>query len=246
MVHIPDQDDAGRGLLLEVTLQAKGRVAFVQEPLINRPVWRVTNHATLAHGFVLIHPRASLRAVTLEAGVVLPQEFHPAATHRLSEVCPAALDRISLVRVVTIRTTDPSLQYGMMMRQLKLGPYLEVTLETRLGRLAWIDNRARAAARFHMLAARPVAGFAPHIFAVLALSSQARVRGTTKVADNFFMAIGALFRSHKLSPGNTGRRHDRAIVVERTAGEHGQGKRGRAPANPKEFFTILPEPGCYH
>lgn len=72
MVHIPDQDDAGRGLLLEVTLQTKGRVAFVQEPLINRAVWRVTNHATLAHGFVLIHPWASLRAVTLEAGVVLP------------------------------------------------------------------------------------------------------------------------------------------------------------------------------
>jgi hypothetical protein len=35
MVDVADQDYAGRSLLLEMTLQTKGGVTLIQEPLIN-------------------------------------------------------------------------------------------------------------------------------------------------------------------------------------------------------------------
>ena len=130
----------------------------------------MTNNAALAHCFMFIDPRTPLRAVTLETGIVLAQKLYAAATHWLSKVCPAAFDSISLVRVVTIGATHPTLHYRMMVRQLELCSHFQVTLETGLRRFTRIDDLLGFAAAFYMQATRPMARFATHVFAVLARS----------------------------------------------------------------------------
>jgi hypothetical protein len=71
VINVPDQNDPGGRLLLEMALEAKCLIALVQESLIDRAMRRMTHHAALAQGFVLIHPRPPLRAMTLETSVVL-------------------------------------------------------------------------------------------------------------------------------------------------------------------------------
>jgi hypothetical protein len=71
VINVTDQNDSWRSLLLQVALKAKRLIALVQESLVDRAVGGMTDNAPLAQGFVLIHPRPSLRAMTLEAGVVL-------------------------------------------------------------------------------------------------------------------------------------------------------------------------------
>ena len=39
VIDVADENVAGNFLLLEVTLQAKSVVAFIQHPLIDGPVW---------------------------------------------------------------------------------------------------------------------------------------------------------------------------------------------------------------
>ena len=71
VINISNQNDPRGSLLLEMALEAKRLVALVQESLVDRAMRRMTNHASLAHRFVLIYPRPPLRAMTLETGVVL-------------------------------------------------------------------------------------------------------------------------------------------------------------------------------
>jgi hypothetical protein len=45
------------------------------------------------------------------------------------------------------------------------------------------------------------------------------VRGGAEIAHDFFVAIGAFIGPDKFRAGNTGRGDDRAIAIERAAGE---------------------------
>jgi hypothetical protein len=83
----------------------------------------------------------------------------------------AAFDRTTLVRIVAIDTAHLAFQHRVMMRQLELGPDFEMTLETGVRRLEWVNDISSAAAGFHVFAARSMTRFASHRFRVLASSS---------------------------------------------------------------------------
>src|SRR5215831_18870257 len=132
----------------------------------------MTSQATLAHGLMLKNKWPTLCSVTLKTGLILAQERNAAALERLLHVCLCAFDSDPNVRIVAISTTDLALQNGMMMRQLKLCPHFQVTLETSLGGLARIDNRVRRTAALDMKTSRPVARFAPDVLCVLSFCHQ--------------------------------------------------------------------------
>lgn len=103
---------------------------------------RMTAQATFPHPFVLENERTALRGMTLQAGLVMAQETSATAFERLGKIRSTTLDRISLVRVMAIGTTDFALEHGMVMRQLECRADFSVALEAGRGRFSRIDNRA--------------------------------------------------------------------------------------------------------
>ena len=150
MVDISDENMSGCFLFLEMALQAKRCVAFVEQSLVDRAVGRMADHTTLTHCLMLVNKGAALRGVALEASFVSAQESKAAALERLLGVGPAAFDRDSDMRVVTIGATHFAFQHRMVVRQLELCPHFQVTLETSFRRLPRIDDRVRGAAAFDM------------------------------------------------------------------------------------------------
>ena len=92
----------------------------------------MADHTTFAHCFVLENKRAALRGMTLETSFVSAQESKAAAFERLLNIGAATLDRNTLVRIMAIGATHFAFQHRMVMRQLKLRPHFQVTLETGL------------------------------------------------------------------------------------------------------------------
>ena len=90
----------------------------------------MANGATLAHCLMLIHKRAALLCVALEAGFVSGQESKAAGRKLLLNVCGCALGRDPFVRFMAIAAAHLAFQHRMMMRQLKRCPNVQVTLET--------------------------------------------------------------------------------------------------------------------
>jgi hypothetical protein len=90
----------------------------------------------------------------------------------------------------------------MVVRQLERRANFQMTLETGLRRLFWIDNRTSSAARFDMQTPGPVARFAAPVrnllwsFAALCASLthddlfrlQSRVGGCSEIAHDLFVA----------------------------------------------------------
>ncbi len=70
VIDVSDENVPGYLLLLEMALQTKRGVAFIQQSLVNRPVRRMANYTSLANCFMLVHKRAALLCVTLETGFV--------------------------------------------------------------------------------------------------------------------------------------------------------------------------------
>ena len=68
VVATADEDDAGRGLLLEVALQAEVGVAALEHLGVHGAVRVVAGDAALAGRLVLEHIRAALLDVALQAG----------------------------------------------------------------------------------------------------------------------------------------------------------------------------------
>lgn len=117
----------------------------------------MTAHATFAHRFVLENKRTALRGVTLQARLVMAQEARATAFERLGQVRTAPFDRVSLVRVMAIGTTDFALEHGMVMRKLECCADLRVALEAGRRRFSRIDDRAAPSpAGFDMKTAGPV------------------------------------------------------------------------------------------
>src|SRR6266498_3813750 len=54
VIDISDENMSGHLLLLEMTLQAKGLVAFVEQSLVDGAVRRMADHTALTHCLVLI------------------------------------------------------------------------------------------------------------------------------------------------------------------------------------------------
>ena len=157
MINISNEDVPGHFLLLEMTFQAKRGVAFVEQSLVHGAVRRMADHTALTDCLVLINKRTALRGVALKASFVSAQECKTAGSERLLNIRATAFDRDSLVWIVTIGAAHFAFQHWMMVRQLELCAYFEVTLETSLRRLPRIDDGMRRAATFDVQTARPVA-----------------------------------------------------------------------------------------
>jgi len=130
VVDVPNENMPRYFLLLEMALNAKSRVAFVQQALVDGAVRRMTNSAPLPHRFVLINKWAALLCVTFEAGFVSAEKSKAAASELLLNICRGALRRDPLVRFMAIAATHLAFQHRMMMRQLKRCAHVQVTLET--------------------------------------------------------------------------------------------------------------------
>lgn len=137
---------------------------------------------------MLVNKRAALGGMALEASFVSAQESKAAAFERLLNIGATALDRDSLVWVVTIGATHFAFQHRMMVRQLELGPHFQVTLKARFRRLPRIDDRTGAAAGFNVQTPRAVARLAAHVLCVLAFRLQSRVRRCLEITCDLFVA----------------------------------------------------------
>ena len=216
MVDVPDEDFAGHFLLLEVTLQAKRVIPFVQHPRIDRAVWRVANDATFTQRFMLIHEWSALGGVTLHAGVICAHEREAAAFDRLLHARAPALDRAAPMRIVAIGATHLSFQHWVSVRQLKLCAQSGVTLETGFRIFVRIDDVRLAggiasAACLHMEAARTMTTFAADRFGIFAFRHQACMRGRAEIAHNLFVTGLALLHPDVFRAGNARGRHDGAF-----------------------------------
>ena len=132
VIDIADQDRVIHRLPLEVALQAKRLVSFLQQSLVDGAMRRMTDGAAFTDCFVFKNKRPALGAMTLKADVVLTQEGQPATVDMLGHACASAFHYVALVRFVTIRATHPAFERGVSMRQLKLRANIEVTLQAGL------------------------------------------------------------------------------------------------------------------
>ena len=96
----------------------------------------MTDHTTLPHRLVLVNKGAALGGMALKASFVSAQESEAAALERLLNilVCAPLIAMLDM-RVVTIGAADFAFQHRMVVRQLKLRPHFQVTLETSFRRL---------------------------------------------------------------------------------------------------------------
>jgi hypothetical protein len=133
---IPSSDEnlPGSELLLEMTLKAEIRVALHEHLIIDRPMRIVAGRAALPNSFMLENERPTLRDMAGPAGIDLGSE-----RERVS------FDRITFVRIVTIRATDLPLAYRMMMRKTEFPAHIQMTLKTNFWRPGRIDNSSMCA-----------------------------------------------------------------------------------------------------
>ena len=86
----------------------------------------MANRASLPHRLVLIHKRAALLRVTLEAGFVSTQKSEAARSEFLLNICRGALGGDPFVRFMAIAATHLALEHGMMIAdRLRMDAYLE-------------------------------------------------------------------------------------------------------------------------
>ncbi len=149
MIAAADDNPAGRGLLLEMALEAEILIALHQHPLVDGAVNGVAGRATLAHRLVLEYERTSLRSMASAAGVKFG-----------GQRSAAALDHLSLVRVVTIGATDLPFQNRMMIREIELAALVQMALEAGLGGILRVHDRAGLAAGLDVERCRAMARLA--------------------------------------------------------------------------------------
>ena len=115
MIDVPDKNHARFRLLLKVTFQTQCLVSGIQHSLVNRAMWRMTNDAALAQGFMFIHKRTALRCMTLETSLIFAQKGEAASLEGLLHVGRTTFDGAADVRIVAISTAHSTLQNGMAM-----------------------------------------------------------------------------------------------------------------------------------
>jgi hypothetical protein len=142
----------------------------------------MTCGAAFTHSLVFEHERSALRRVAFAARVMLAEQGCPAASHGWA-----------FVKIVTVVAADMPVQHWMRMGQLKLCAFIEVALETDLGRPAGIDDRLMRAPSLAVHAPRTVARFAAGILCVSTFGHDARMGCGLEVAHNALMTLGTTF-----------------------------------------------------
>ena len=112
---------------------------------------------------MLVHERAALLRVALEARFVFAQESEPASLKFLLNVRRRALDRDTFVHLMTIGAAHLAFEHGMVMGQREGCAYFQVTLETCFRRFARIYDGTGAASSLDVQTSRPVARLASHV-----------------------------------------------------------------------------------
>ncbi len=166
-------------------------------------MWIVTNGAALAHRFMLENKRAGLFAMTRRATFI--QSRHRQAA--------GGFENVAAVRIMALRTIDPVLDNGMMMRQIEFSARFKMTLKTSGGVLARIvDEHAAAAAGLNVSAARTVARFtAGSARELCGLQMHARMGAAGKLPGNVRVTLGAGFIAGIGCARNLRRRQHRAL-----------------------------------
>lgn len=194
MVTSTNHDPTRTRLLLEVAFQAEIGVPFGEHLGIDRTMRLVAGSATLPRRFMLENEGATLGLMAPNAGLVAAMGGGCGPGQ-----CPA------LVRMMAVTAGHLAIFNRVMVRQLKLPPFIQMALETGLGRFAGIDNGISGAAGFSMETAGSVAGFTAHVFAVFTLRHQFGMISGDKILHQLFMTLGAVLRPHEGGPRNTGR-----------------------------------------
>ena len=114
-------------------------------------------------------------------------ESKAAGSELLLNICRGTLDRDSFVRFMAITAAHLAFQHRMMMRQLKRRANFQVTLETSVRRLSWIDDRACSAASFDVQTPGPVTRLAAHVLCIFPFRLQSCVSGCPEVAHDLFV-----------------------------------------------------------
>ena len=99
----------------------------------------MARRAAFTHGFVLEYVWSRLFAMALRAILV-----HATDLHLLR------LENVFAMRIVAGRATHPPFLDRMMELETELGVLVEVTLETRFGTLAGIDDQLAVATGIHV------------------------------------------------------------------------------------------------
>ncbi len=144
---------------LSVTLEAEIGTPLHQHLVVHRAMRLVTGGAAFPHGFMFENKIPGLLAVALGAGLIGAGKGQP--SRRLHDVVT--------VRVVALHAVHVPLYHRVARRQAKLRVHPHMALETGLRRLAGIHNQAvegGSSARFHVAAARSVAGFTTGVDAI--------------------------------------------------------------------------------
>src|SRR5215471_7121421 len=115
-----------------------------------------------------------------------------------------------------------------------------MTLETSFRRLTRIDDRVRRTAAFYVQTSRPVTRLTTNVLRVLVFCLQSRMRRSTKVAHDLFMAGFTFLRADEFRAGNAGRRKNSS--VRRAARKQNHGHRDCCPHAPKDFLALTVGP----
>jgi hypothetical protein len=159
MRNIADVNLTRRSLHLRMALQTKIRVALDQQLSIHRPVRVVTHRATLPQRFMLEDKWPRLLSMTLRAILVQPR--HRQSGRQAARRTARRLEYVAPMRIVALNAIHMPFDHRMMLRHSKFSFRLQMTLKTRRRILSRVHNELPAtAARFDMLAPRPMTRFA--------------------------------------------------------------------------------------
>ena len=200
----------------------------------------MADHASLTDRLVLIHKWAALLRVTFKAGFVSGHKSKAAGSELLLNICRRALGRDPFVRLMAIAAAHLAFQHRMVMRQGERSANFQMTLETGVGRLPRIDDRACSSASFDVQAPGSVARLATHVLCVVALRLQTRMSSRPEVAHDLFMAGGAFLRADELRSRDAGRGNN--CSARRTARKQNYGQRNSSPGAPQKAFLPSVDP----
>ena len=189
---------------------------------------------------MLVHERTALLRVTLEACFISAEECKSAAFKPLLNVRRGALGGDPFVRFMAIAAAHLAFKHRMVMRQGERCANFQMTLETGVGRLPRIDDRACSAASFDVQAPGSVARLATHVLCVVALRLQTRMSSRPEVAHDLLMAGRAFLRADELRSRDAGRGNN--CSARRTARKQNYGQRNSSPGAPQKAFAPSVDP----
>ena len=135
VILLSDEPAAARALHLRMTFQAKVRIAFDEQFLVDRAVRSVANRAPFPQGLVFKYEGPGLLAMTLRAAFVQPR-------HRQSAVW---FHDVAAVRIVALHAVHPVFNDRVMLRQVELRVDFKMALKAGRGVLAGIGDEFAAA-----------------------------------------------------------------------------------------------------